>query len=277
VRSGHRFEADAVTAVPVSPEGGVDLNAFEAALSRGAFAAVQAANNETGVIQPLNHIAGIAREKGALLVCDAVQALGRMPLHELEKLDVLFFSAHKFGGPKGAGAVILRNGASPMRPLLRGGGQERRQRSGTENVPAIAGLAAALEAAILAQEHFAQEARSFQEALETGIRAIAPDAVIFGEAAPRLPNTVCFAVPGKSAEIALIAFDLEGVSVSSGSACSSGKVERSHVLDAMGATPDLSACAIRVSTGWTTAQTDIERFLTVLAKICSGRQVRHAA
>jgi cysteine desulfurase len=277
VRSGHRFEPDAVTAVPVSAGGILDFNAFETALSAGAFAAVQAANNETGVIQPLDEIAGIAQAKGAMLLCDAVQALGRVPLSVLEKADVLFFSAHKFGGPKGAGAVIIRDAAFPLRPLLRGGGQERRQRSGTENVPAIAGLAAALEAAILAQDRFAREAKAFQEELEAGVRAIAPDAVIFGEGAPRLANTVCFAIPGKSAEISLIAFDLEGVSVSSGSACSSGKVERSHVLDAMGAAPDLSACVLRVSTGWTTAQADIERFLTVLAKICSGRQVRHAA
>jgi cysteine desulfurase len=277
MRSGHRFEPDAVTAVPVSADGVLDLNAFEAALSPGAFAGVQAANNETGVVQPLDDIAAIARAKDALLLCDAVQALGRVPLSELEKTDVLFFSAHKFGGPKGAGAVILRNAEFSLQPLLRGGGQERRQRSGTENVPAIAGLASALEAAILAQDRFSREARTFQEKLEAGIRAIAPDAVIFGEAARRLPNTVCFAIPGRSAEICLIGFDLEGVSVSSGSACSSGKVERSHVLDAMGAAPELSACAIRVSTGWTTAQTDIERFLTVLTKICSGRQVRHAA
>jgi cysteine desulfurase len=277
VRSGHRFEPDATAAVPVLPDGVLDLNAFEAALSPGTFAAVQAANNETGVIQPLDEIAGITRAKSAMLICDAVQALGRVPPGDLEMADVLFFSAHKFGGPKGAGAVIVRDSGFPLQPLLRGGGQELRQRSGTENLPAIAGFAAALDAAILAQDRFAHEARSFQEKLEAGIRAIAPDAVIFGERAPRLPNTVCFAIPGKSAEIALIAFDLEGVSVSSGSACSSGKVERSHVLDAMGIAPDLSACAIRVSSGWTTGQTDIERFLTVLAKICSGRQVRHAA
>ena len=277
VRSGHRFEPSAVSTVPVSAEGVLDLNAFDAALSPGAFAAIQAANNETGVVQPLDEIAGITQANGAVLICDAVQALGRVPASDLEKADVLFFSAHKFGGPKGAGIVIVRNGAFPLQPLLRGGGQERRQRSGTENVPAIAGLAAALEAAILAQDRFAREAETFREKLEAGIRAIAPDAVIFGEGAPRLPNTACFAIPDKSAETSLIAFDLEGVSVSSGSACSSGRVERSHVLDAMGAAPDLSACAIRVSTGWTTAQADIERFLTVLAKICSGRQVRHAA
>jgi cysteine desulfurase len=277
VRSGHRFEPQTVSTVPVSADGLLDLNAFEAALSPGAFAAVQAANNETGVIQPLKDIAGITHAKGAVLICDAVQALGRVPQGDLEKADVPFFSAHKFGGPKGAGAVILRDSAFPLQPLLRGGGQERRLRSGTENVPAIAGLAAALEAAVWAQDRFARETKTFQEKLEAGIRASAPDAVIFGEGARRLPNTVCFAIPGKSAETSLIAFDLEGISVSSGSACSSGKVERSHVLDAMGVAQSLSACTLRVSTGWTTAQRDIERFLTVLAKICSGRQVRHAA
>jgi len=277
VRSGHRFEGDAVSTVSVSEEGVLDLNAFEAALSPGAFAAIQAANNETGVVQPLDEIARITQARGAVVICDAVQALGRVPLSDLEKADALFFSAHKFGGPKGAGAVIVRDGAFPLKPLLRGGGQERRQRSGTENIAAIAGLTAALEAAISVQHGFTREAKTFQEKLEAGLRAIAPDAVIFGEGALRLPNTVCFAIPGKSAETSLIAFDLEGLSVSSGSACSSGKVERSHVLEAMGVSPDLSACAIRVSTGWNTAQADIERFLTVLAKICSGRQVRHAA
>jgi cysteine desulfurase len=277
VRSGHRFEPQAACTVPVSADGVLDLNAFEAALSPGAFAAVQAANNETGVIQPLEDIAAIVHAKGAMLICDAVQAIGRVPPVELEKVDALFLSAHKFGGPKGAGAVVLRDGALPVKPLICGGGQERRQRSGTENIPAIAGLAAALEATTLAQDRFAREAKTFQETLDAGIRAIAPDAVIFGESAPRLPNTVCFAIPGKSAEISLIALDLEGISVSSGSACSSGKVERSHVLDAMGVSQSLSACVLRVSTGWTTVQTDIERFLTVLGKICSGRQVRHAA
>jgi cysteine desulfurase len=276
-RSGHRFGPGAVSTVPVSADGVLDLNAFEAALSPGAFAAVQAANNETGVIQPLDDIAGVARAKGAVLICDAVQAIGRVPASDLEKADVLFFSAHKFGGPKGAGAVVIRDGGFPLQPLIRGGGQERRQRSGTENIPAIAGLAAALEAAISAQDRFVREAKAYQETLEAGIRAVAPGAVIFGEGVPRLANTVCFAIPGKSAETSLIAFDLEGVSVSSGSACSSGKVERSHVLDAMGVAQDLSACVLRVSTGWTTAQTDIERFLAVLGKICSGRQVRHAA
>ena len=258
--------------------------------------------------------------KGAGLICDAVQAVGRLPLRELKGADVLFFSAHKFGGPKGVGAVIVRNPAFAPAPLLKGGGQERRQRSGTENVPGIAGLAAALEVAVSEQAEFAARAKAWQSTLECGIRDIAPDAVIFGlplasprlhsvagpgedssasfprkresispvgascymgprlrgddaaaEGANRLPNTTCFAIPGKSAELSLIALDLEGIAVSSGSACSSGKVERSHVLAAMGIPAELSRGAIRVSTGWTTTEADIERFLTALSRICEGR------
>ncbi len=330
VLSGHRFEPGKLQAVPVLEDGAIDLDALEAALSPGSAAAVQAANNETGVVQPTAEIAEIVHSKGAVLICDAVQAVGRLPLRELKGADVLFFSAHKFGGPKGAGAAVVRNPAFAPAPLLKGGGQERRQRSGTENVPGIAGLAAALEVAVSEQATFAARAQALQNSLECGIRDIAPDAVIFGlssagvfqhgapngrisphpvllpmgEGTPelpaaeilasplprgegqgegselrvcanRLPNTTCFAVPGKSAELSLIAFDLDGVAVSSGSACSSGKVERSHVLAAMGVSAELSRGAIRVSTGWTTTEGDIERFLTVLSRICERRPVRH--
>ena len=330
VLSGHRFEPGKLQAVPVLEDGAIDLNALEAALSPGSAAAVQAANNETGVVQPTAEIAEIVHSKGAVLICDAVQAVGRLPLRELKGADVLFFSAHKFGGPKGVGAAVVRNPAFAPAPLLKGGGQERRQRSGTENVPGIAGLAAALEVAVSEQAGFAARAEVLRDKLECGIRDIAPDAVIFGlpsagvfqhgapngrisphpvllpmgEGTPelpaaeilasplpwgegqgegselrvcanRLPNTTCFAIPGKSAELSLIAFDLDGVAVSSGSACSSGKVERSHVLAAMGVSAELSRGAIRVSSGWTTAETDIERFLTVFSRIYGSRTARH--
>ncbi len=275
VLSGHRFEQANIQLIPVSPNGVLKLDALEAALSAGSVAAVQAANNETGVIQPLREIAGIAKAKGAFLVCDAVQAVGRLPLSLLDGVDALFFSAHKFGGPKGAGAAIVRNAAFTPAPLVRGGGQERRQRSGTENVPGIAGLAAALEAAAADRQAFAQRAGACQRKLESGLRAIAPDAVIFGEGADRLANTTCFAIPGKTAELTLMALDLDGIALSSGSACSSGKTARSHVLAAMGVPPELGACAIRVSTGWTTAEADIVRLLTALTEICSRRQARH--
>jgi cysteine desulfurase len=261
----------------VSPDGRLDLDAFEAALTPASIAAVQAANNETGVVQPMNEIAAIAKAKSAFLISDAVQAIGRLPLASLQDVDTLFFSAHKFGGPKGVGAAIIRDSAFAPQPLLRGGGQERRQRSGTENMPGIAGLAAALEAAVEQQEEFALRAETMQGKLEADLRAIAPDAVVFGEVTDRLPNTTCFAIPGRSSELALMAFDLDGIAVSSGSACASGRVEHSHVLSAMGVSAELGACAIRVSTGWTTTEADIERFLAVLGIICSRRPARQAA
>jgi cysteine desulfurase len=277
VLNGHRFEPGTARTVAVSEDGIIKLEAFEDALTPGAVAAVQAANNETGVIQPLDAIAEIVKSKGAALICDAVQAVGRVPLRNLRKADALFFSAHKFGGPKGVGAVAVRDSAFPLHPLIKGGGQERRQRSGTENVAGIAGMAAALDAAVTEQSEFAARAVALRGKLELGLLSAAPNAVIFGAGAERLPNTTCFAVPGKSAEVLLIAFDLDGVAVSSGSACSSGKVERSHVLTAMGVRPELAGGAIRVSSGWTTTEACIERFLTVFERICSAGQARHAA
>ncbi len=142
--------------------------------------------------------------------------------------------------------------------------------------PVLLGLAAALEAALLDREAFEMRAGAMRAALEAGLRAAAPDAVIFGENAPRLSNTTYFAIPGLRAETLLIDFDLQGIAVSSGSACSSGKVARSHVLAAMGTADFLSDCAIRVSTGWNTKEADIERFLTVLTKICKRRELRAA-
>jgi cysteine desulfurase len=277
VLSGHRFEPGHVTAVPVSVDGVLGLDAFSAALCEGTVAAVQAANNETGVIQPLAEIGAIAKEKGAKLICDAVQAVGRLPLRNLEKADALFFSAHKFGGPKGAGAVIVRDAGLRLEPLIRGGGQERRQRSGTENVAAIAGMAAALEASTADQSAFAIRSKALRGKLEAGLRSMAPEVKILGENAERLPNTACFAVPGRNAATTLIALDLEGVAVSSGAACSSGKVERSHVLDAMGVGAELGAGALRVSTGWTSTEADIGLFLAVFERICGAGQARQAA
>ncbi len=277
VLQGHRFRDSDVRFITISPNGVVELEAVDDALSSDTVVAVQAANNETGVIQPIADIAALAKAKGATLVCDAVQAVGRLPLSCLERVDALFFSAHKLGGPKGVGAVVWRSDKPAPAALIRGGGQERRQRSGTENVAGIAGLGAALEAAVEQQVIWKTRAQALQSRLEQGLRSIAPDAVIFGEGAGRLPNTTCFAIPGKRAEMLLIAFDLEGVAVSSGSACSSGKVERSHVLAAMGVTQALSDGAIRVSTGWDSDEADIERFLTAVSKICSGGQSRRAA
>jgi cysteine desulfurase len=277
ILNGHRFAHESVQTLPVSAEGVLDLAALEQALAAPSVIAVQAANNETGVIQPVDEVASAARARGALFICDATQAIGRLNLRELGRADALFFSAHKFGGPKGAGAAIWRNAEPPPPALIRGGGQERRLRSGTENVVAIAGLAAALDAADKEQAIWKARAQALQARLEQGLRAVAPNAAIFGEGADRLPNTTCFTLPGKSAETMLIAFDLEGVAVSSGSACSSGKVERSHVLAAMGVPQALGDGAIRVSTGWNTGEADIERFLAALSKICGKRDKRSAA
>jgi cysteine desulfurase len=277
VLKGHRFPNGEFHTLAVSARGVADLAALENALAVPSLVAVQAANNETGVIQPVADVARLARAHGAFFGCDATQAVGRLPLSDLREADALFFSAHKFGGPKGAGAVVWRSAEPMPPPLIRGGGQERRQRSGTENVAAIAGLAAALAAAGQEQVIWKERAEALQLRLEQGLRAIAPGAVVFGEDADRLPNTTCFALPGKGAEMLLIALDLDGVAVSSGSACSSGKVERSHVLAAMGVAPGLSDGAIRISTGWNTAAADVERFLAVLSKICGARETRHAA
>ncbi len=277
VLKGHRFPDADVCVVPISSHGLVELEKLEDALAHPALVAVQAANNETGVIQPLSDVGSLTKIKNGFVVCDAVQAIGRIPLQSLAGTDALFFSAHKFGGPKGAGAVIWRNAEPGPAPLIRGGGQEKRQRSGTENVAGIAGLAAALEAADKEQVIWKAKAEALQSRLERGLRAMAPEAVIFGEGADRLPNTTCFAIPGKRAELLSIALDFEGVAVSAGSACSSGKVERSHVLAAMGVARELSEGAIRVSTGWSSEEADIERFLTALSKICGARDARRAA
>ncbi len=277
VLNGHGFPEADVDVIPVSRDGFIEIHALEKALASPAIVAVQAANNETGVIQPLSDVGSLTKIKNGFVVCDAVQAVGRLPLSALAEADAVFFSAHKFGGPKGVGAVIWRSVEPEPASLIRGGGQESRRRSGTENVAGIAGLAAALDAADKAQVIWKIRAEALQSKLEQGLRAIAPDAVVFGEGADRLPNTTSFAIPGKSAEMLLIAFDLEGIAVSSGSACSSGKVERSHVLAAMGVSPGLSEGAIRVSTGWNSEEADIERFLTALEKICRRRERRHAA
>ncbi|MDX2265220.1 MAG: cysteine desulfurase family protein [Hyphomicrobiales bacterium] len=261
----------------VSADGVIDMRRLRAEVSGAAVIALQDANNETGVRQPLGAVAELALERGALFICDAVQTAGRVGVSDnSRRADMVFISAHKFGGPQGAGAIIL-NRDMPFDALLSGGGQERGQRGGTENVAAIAGTAAALEAAEADRERFAAWAAAAQRRLESALRSIAPDTVIFGDGAPRIPNTTCFAAPGVSAEIALMALDLEGVAVSSGSACSSGKVAPSHVLAAMGTAPDLAKCAIRVSTGWNTTEADIDRFLEVWEKIYARLRPRAAA
>ncbi|HXE69107.1 MAG TPA: cysteine desulfurase family protein [Hyphomicrobiaceae bacterium] len=284
VLEGHRFPAGRVERIPVDGDGIVDLAWLERRLAaavaqQGAgttLVALQAANNETGVLQPLASIAGLLAAAQAIWVCDAVQAVGRIVL-DVKAIGrgALFLSGHKLGGPKGVGAVVFASDDLSPEPLLRGGGQERRQRSGTENVAAIAGLAAALAAALSEQDEVAARSQHLQRRFEAGLRSLSSEAVIFGDAVPRLANTTCFALPGIGAETALIALDLEGVAVSAGSACSSGKVARSHVLEAMQAAPALRTSALRVSSGRASSEVEIDACLAALRRLAEGQAKRH--
>ena len=276
VRSGGRFPAEQVEELPVTGAGVVDLHALRSAIARAErpFVSVMLANNETGVIQPIADIAAIVHAANGVLHVDAVQGPGRIACRIGELgADLMSLSAHKLGGPQGAGALVSRGDIHIGEPLIKGGGQERSQRAGTENVAAIAGFGAA--AAVAANQADAARMAGSRDRLEAGIKAILPEALIFGESAPRLPNTTLFAVPGMKAETAIISFDLNGIAVSSGSACSSGKVQASHVLAAMGVEPSLAQGAVRVSLGWSTGESDIENLLDALTKVVSSLRKGH--
>jgi cysteine desulfurase len=266
---GQFFPREKIELAPVTSDGVVDLDRLRGLLSAQppALVSVMLANNETGVIQPIGEIADIAHEAGGLLHVDAVQALGKIPI-DIRALgaDLVSVSAHKLGGPKGVGAVMLAHDLPTFAPLLRGGGQERNRRAGTENVAGIAGFGAAVAAALPALAGEMNRLTHLRNRLEAGLAAVA-DVPIFGVNAPRLPNTTLFAAPGVRAETAVIAFDLEGVAVSSGSACSSGKVTPSHVLKAMQVRADLVQGAIRLSSGYLTSEADIERCLEAWRKL----------
>jgi len=270
VRSGGRFAA--VEDVPVTAAGVVDLLALENLLKGRTrpLVSLMLANNETGVIQPVAEAAALVHAAGGLLHIDAVQGPGRIAC-DFKALgaDLMTLSAHKIGGPQGVGALIVRDGLT-LDALIRGGGQERSARAGTENVAGIAGFGAAAEA--VRQEFAAETARmaGLRDELEAGIKAVAAKAIIFGAESPRLPNTTLFSVPGMKAETAVIAFDLEGVAVSSGAACSSGKVAPSHVLAAMGVVPELAGGAIRVSLGYATTSECVGIILKAWAKLAKG-------
>jgi cysteine desulfurase len=263
VLTGGRFPADAISTVGVTRSGLLDLGRLRASLEGGppALVSVMLANNETGAVQPVAEVAEIVRACGGLLHVDAVQALGKIPF-DINALaaDLLTVSAHKIGGPKGAGALILGEGLLGFEPLLRGGGQELGHRAGTENVAGIAGFGAAARAAMGVLEGEAVRLESLRDRLENGLRHT-PNAIVFSDDVPRLPNTTLFTVPGLRAETAVIGFDLAGIAVSSGSACSSGKVQPSHVLQAMGFGPELAQGAVRLSLGWSTSSGEIDRCL----------------
>jgi cysteine desulfurase len=279
--SGGSFAPDEVTRIGVDPNGPLDLDALRGALAAHdresglPLVAVHAVNNETGVIQPLVEIAEIARQAGGVLVLDAVQAAGRVPLDMAAGLaDYLILSAHKIGGPKGVGAIVAAADLMMPAPLIRGGGQEKGHRAGTENLPAIIGFgAAALEAAQnLGNIGVVAGLRGQIEAI---VLAHCPQAVIYGAAAPRVANTSFFAIPGVKAETAQIAFDLAGVALSAGSACSSGRIGPSHVLKAMGFGEGTGA--LRVSIGPTTTAADIARFEAALAGLLARTDKTRAA
>ncbi|MEW5703448.1 MAG: cysteine desulfurase family protein [Pseudomonadota bacterium] len=262
--------------LPVDANGVLDLAALESALAkdpRPVLVSVMAANNETGVIEPITQAAKIVHAHGSYLLCDAVQTVGRVPV-ALAKLeaDYLTLSGHKFGGPTGVGALVLGEGAPYTAPVA-GGGQERGRRPGTENVPGIAGFAVA---ARLAAEDLAayRNLTSLRDRLEEGVLAVAKEAKIFGKHAPRLANTSSVLMPGVASETQVMAFDLAGIAVSAGAACSSGKVEPSHVLLAMGASPKEAGATIRVSLGWATEAFHVERFVSEWKAIYTRSRAR---
>jgi cysteine desulfurase len=263
-----------VVVLPAGTDGRVDLasaaDAVAAAGSGGrALLSLMMANNETGVIQPVAEAAEVARMHGLSLHIDAVQGPGRVPVDFAQLgADTLVISAHKLGGPRGVGALIVRDGVN-LPVLVKGGGQERRRRGGTENVVGIAGFGAA--AAELAREaDVAARIGALRDKLESAVTAATPAAVIIGRDAPRVANTMCVAVPGKLAETLVIRMDLEGVAISAGAACASGKVGANAVLAAMGLPADITAGAVRVSLGRETNEDDIAAFLAAWQKVAGG-------
>jgi cysteine desulfurase len=280
VLTGGRFPRGMVADIPVVADGRLNLAALaeEVGKTSRPLVSLMLANNETGAVQPVPETAAIVHAAGGLLHVDAIQAPGRIAFN-IGSLgaDLLTLSAHKIGGPKGVGAIVRRGEDIHLpEPLIRGGGQERGIRAGTENVAGIAGFGAAAAAA---RTQFAAEAahmKGLRDELESGLKSVSKNVVIFAETAERLPNTTLFAVDGMKAETAVIAFDLEGVAVSSGAACSSGKVQPSHVLTAMGVPAPLLRGAVRVSLGWGTTKVDVEGFLGAWRKLAGalskGRQ-----
>ena len=275
-RSGARLLDLMVAGNGIVQPASIGEAAVSAASPKTVLVTLQVANNETGVVQPVAEAAAAAKERGFAVHTDAVQAVGRIPV-DLRELgvDFLTLSAHKIGGPKGVGALVVREGAS-LAPLIAGGGQERRRRAGTENVAAIAGFGAAAEAA---QRDLGamMRVRALRDRLERDLRSLSQSAVVIGAEAERLPNTTNVAVPGMSAETLVIALDLAGIAVSAGAACSSGKVGASHVLEAMGLAPVLARAAVRISLGWESTEREVAAFLEAWSTITTRARERAVA
>ncbi|MGO9431243.1 cysteine desulfurase family protein [Rhodoblastus sp.] len=270
VTAGHGFPPDRAEIVALDAQGRLDLEILRQRLAhRQPMLALQAVNNETGVIQPVAEAAEMVHAAGGLLVCDAVQAFGRVDCcFAATGADLIFLSSHKLGGPKGAGALAFaRRELLPKVGLIRGGGQERGFRGGTENPAAIAGFKAAVVAAANDRSAEARRLGELRDFLQVGVLEIAPEAAIFGKEAARVGNTLAFALPGLSAETLVAAFDVEGVALSSGSACSSGKVTPSPVLASMGVSAEFSRSALRISLGLMTRKEEVVRFLEILARL----------
>ncbi len=278
VLSGGRFPADRVERLPVDGEGVLRLDVLAERLDRARRAgervmvAVQLANSETGVVQPIAEIAAMVRAAGGITHCDAVQGAGRLRLDDSRfDVDTMALSAHKIGGLPGTGALILRHPDVLPAPLL-AGSQESNRRAGTQATPGIAafGVAAAEARRNLRDIAYVSDLRDW---LEAQLRSISPSVNVFGAGAPRIANTIMVAVPRVMAETAVIAFDLEGVAISAGSACSSGKVGASHVAEAMGLPADLVRSGLRISIGPRTTRAEAERFVAVWARVI-GRLAR---
>lgn len=277
IRNGGRFAPEQITEIPVTQQGLVDLDALAGLLAAHDLAsgmplvAIMLVNNETGLVQPIREAAAVVKKHGGLLVVDAVQAAGRIPVPIADLgADFLIVSAHKLGGPKGVGALVSRGETLMPEPLVRGGGHEKGHRAGTENLAAIAGFGAAARA--MGEEIETRNAAiaALRDRAEGAMLSVAPETVIYGRGLARVGNTSFFRLPGLKAETGQIAFDLEGVALSAGAACSSGKVGASHVLTAMG--EDAAHGALRLSLGPATTETDIDRFITVFDKIASRRK-----
>ena len=278
VRASAKRSGARVIDVPVTRDGLFDAGAFANLVLKEditklgrALVCLQLANNETGVSQPVAEVAAFARAHGLAIHCDAVQAPGRIAVDcAALGVDYLAISAHKLGGPKGAGALVMVDGA-PLPPLIAGGGQERGRRAGTENVAAIAGFGAATQ---IAKQDLAaiERIRALRDTFEQRITHSAPHALIIGQAAERLANTSCIAAPGLAAEITVIRMDLAGIAISAGAACSSGKVGQSAALTAMGLAPDVARAAIRISFGQASTARDVDAFLAVWTTLAAAHR-----
>jgi cysteine desulfurase len=267
VLAAARATGKSIELLPVDQFGHVRLEALQGLLGKpNTLVSIMLANNETGVVQDIAAIVDVSNAAGALVHVDAVQAFGKRPVNfGILGCDMMTVAAHKVGGPVGVGALVVRDGLA-IEPLMVGGGQELRRRAGTENIPAIVGFAALTSELLL-------DTYALTDMLEAALH----DAVIFSDGRERLCNTTCFAIPGMKAETLVMNLDLEGFAVSSGSACSSGKVGKSHVLEAMGVDAELASGAIRISSGWNTTEKDVSRFIAAIDKLKARRAARVAA